>query len=100
MIVRQDGVSQNDCERNAARRFLDDFRRAHPHLRTIVFEDGLASNGPHIKDLRSKDLRFILGAKEKDHRFLFEWVNKSDDVERMERTEKPGRERLCTVSAG
>jgi hypothetical protein len=37
----------------------------------VVIEDGLSSNGPHIKDLKEHDLRFILGAKQKDHVNLF-----------------------------
>ena len=88
MIVRQDGEKKNDCERNATRRFLDDFRREHPHLKTIVLADSLASNGPNIKNLRAKNMRFILGAKRTDHRFLFDWVNKCHDVEVIEREER------------
>jgi hypothetical protein len=33
MIIPQDGATKGDCERNAAKRYLDDFRREHPHLR-------------------------------------------------------------------
>jgi hypothetical protein len=40
-------------------------------LKVIVAEDGLASNGPHIKKLQQLNLRFILGAKHGDHTFLF-----------------------------
>jgi len=32
MITRKDGTNKNDCERNASRRFYEDFRREHPHL--------------------------------------------------------------------
>jgi len=46
-IIKQDGVKKNDCERNAGKRL----RQTHPHLKFIVIEDGLASNGPHIKKL-------------------------------------------------
>lgn len=73
-ILKQDGAAKNDCERNAAKRLLTDLRREHPHLKLRVIEDGLASNAPHIKLLKSLDMRFILGAKETDHRFLFDWV--------------------------
>ena len=31
LIRRQDGSATNDCERNATRRFIADFRREHPH---------------------------------------------------------------------
>lgn len=85
MIVKQDGSRKNDCERNAAKRYLADFRREHPHLKTIVIEDGLASNGPHIRELDKHDLRYILGAKPKDHEYLYQLVDKA--VESGEVTE-------------
>lgn len=75
MITKRDGKKKNDCERNAARRFYDDFRREHPHLKVIVVEDALSSNAPHILDLKRLNLRFILGAKPGDHKFLFEQVD-------------------------
>lgn len=72
MITRSDGETKQDCERKASLRFWEQFRREHPHLKTIVIEDGLGSNGPHIRDLQRLNLRFILGAKPGDHKFLFE----------------------------
>jgi hypothetical protein len=71
-IIRQDGVTKNDCERNATRRLLKQIRKEHPHLGFIVVEDGLSSNGPHIKDLLKYRMHFILGAKPGDHPYLFE----------------------------
>ena len=71
LIRRQDGSTKNDCERNATKRFIADFRREHPHLKVIVTEDGLSANAPHIKDLMAHDLRYILSAKPGDHAFLF-----------------------------
>lgn len=76
-ILKQDGASKNDCERNASKRLLDDLRREHPHLKVIVVEDGLASNAPHIKKIQALDMHFILGAKPKDHKYLFDWVKHS-----------------------
>jgi hypothetical protein len=75
MITQQDGKTKQDCEREAARRFYREFRRIHPHLKVIVTEDGLGSNGPHIRDLQELDLRYILGAKPGDHQFLFEQID-------------------------
>lgn len=66
-IQRQDGQTKNDCERNAGKRWLEKFRKDHPRLRVIVTEDGLASNGPHIQDLKRHGMHFILGAKDDDH---------------------------------
>jgi len=71
MIIRQDGSTKNDCERNASRRFLQKLRQDHPHLPLIVVEDGLSSNGPHIRDLQKHRMHYILGAKQGDHPLLF-----------------------------
>lgn len=89
-ILKQDGAKKNDCERNAAKRFLTALRREHPHLKLIVIEDGLASNGPHIKQLKALNLRFILGAKESDHRFLFDWVSRTTTTQTHEFADEHG----------
>lgn len=82
-IVKQDGQTKNDCERNAARRALAKIRRDHPHLKLIVVEDGLASNAPHIRDLLNAGMHFILGAKPGDHAFLFERLIRAYDDEQV-----------------
>jgi hypothetical protein len=71
-IQRPDGHTKNDCERNAARRWLQGFRHDHPHLPVIVVEDALSSNAPHLLDLQAAHAHFILGVKEGDHQPLFE----------------------------
>ncbi|MEA3294173.1 MAG: hypothetical protein U9P81_04240 [Euryarchaeota archaeon] len=48
-IIKQDGESKNDSERNASKRFLEKLRKTHPHLHLIVIEDGLSSNAPLIE---------------------------------------------------
>jgi len=73
-IVKSDGDNKNDCERNAAKRLLKDFRREHPHLKVIVTEDGLAVNYPHLSLLDELDMEYIVGVKPGDHEFLFDWI--------------------------
>ena len=80
MITKKDGAKKNDSERNASRRFCAEFRREHPHLKVILVEDGLSSNGPHIRDLARLDLRFILGAKPGDHQFLFDRMDEAAEL--------------------
>jgi len=75
MILKQDGETKNDCERNAARRFIEKFRKDHPNLEVIVAEDALSPNAPHIRDLQAHSMHFILGVKPGDHAFLFESVD-------------------------
>jgi hypothetical protein len=78
-IIKQDGETKNDCERNAAKRFFEKLRQDHPRLPLIVTEDALSSNAPHIAELKKHNLRFILGIKESDHAFLFEQVTRAQE---------------------
>lgn len=71
-ITKQDGATKNDCERAAAKRFVEPFRHAHPQLHVILTEDGLHSNAPHIRTLQAHHLHFIIGAKAGDHGWLFD----------------------------
>jgi Transposase DDE domain len=73
-IIKGDGSTKNDCERNASKRLLTDLRREHPHLKVLVVEDSLASNHPHLSLLDSLNMNYIIGAKPGDHIYLFEWI--------------------------
>ena len=79
-ILKQDGKKKNDCERNASKRFLEALRKEHPHLKIMVVEDGLASNAPHILLLQSLSMRYIIGVKEGDHEFLFDWIKHGEPI--------------------
>src|SRR5713101_5142741 len=69
-IVQQDGMAKNDCERNAAKRFLSKLRQDHPHLKFIITEDALSSNAPHIETLHDYGCHYILGVNAGDHAYL------------------------------
>jgi hypothetical protein len=77
-IIKADGDKKNDCERNAAKRWIEKFRREHFLLRGVILADGLSSNEPFIADLKRNDLSFILIAQEPDHKYLFDWFNGAD----------------------
>jgi hypothetical protein len=76
-IIKQDGQTKNDCERNAAKRFLAQVRHDHPDLPLIIIEDALSANAPHLKLLKKHNFRFILRVKEGDHAFLFDYVRRA-----------------------
>lgn len=73
-IIKSDGSKKNDCEINAAKRFIANLRREHPHLKLIITSDSLLSKGPFIKICTENKLRYILIAKPADHKTLFEFV--------------------------
>src|SRR5512145_2067243 len=89
--LKQDGSEKNDCERNAAKRFLAQLRRDHPHLRVIVTEDGLSSNAPHIETLQAYGCHYILGVKEGDHASLFAQVHAAELAGRVQHYERHDR---------
>ncbi len=82
-IIKQDGTTKNDCERNAAKRFIAKLRQDHPHLKLIITEDSLSSNAPHIEILQDHDMHYILGVKEGDHAFLFNQVAEAERAGRV-----------------
>jgi hypothetical protein len=90
-IVKRDGTSKNDCERNAAKRFVAKLRQDHPHLKFIVTEDSLSSNAPHIETLQHYALPYILGVKEGDHAFLFQQVQVAEHAGRVTSYERHDR---------
>jgi len=73
-ILKQDGETKNDCERNALKRFLPKFRQDHPHLKVIVTLDALYANAPVIRDLRKALMSWIIRVKPDGNPFLFQQV--------------------------
>ncbi len=89
-IKHQDGHTKNDCERNASKRFIENLKREHPHLKAIIIEDGLASNAPHLELLQKHGMHYIIGAKPGDHKFLFDSVENSKSTVYHEFKDKKG----------
>jgi len=73
-ILKQDGETKNDCERNALKRFLPKFRQDHPHLRVIATLDALYANAPVIHDLRNALIPWIIRVKPEGNAYLFKQV--------------------------
>jgi hypothetical protein len=92
-IVNRDGTDKNDCERNAAKRFVAKLRQDHPHLKFIVTEDSLSSNAPHIETLHAHGLHYILGVKAGDHASLFQQVQAAEHAGRVTYYERHDRAR-------
>jgi len=86
-ILRVDGEAKNDCERNAAKRFLDQLATDYPERVFTITEDALSPNAPHIREIRRHGYHFILGVKEGDHAHLFEQVAQARQTERMTESE-------------
>jgi hypothetical protein len=92
-IIKQDGETKNDCEQNAFKRFLKNFRAAHPKLQVIFNLDALYANTVVIKNLERHNASYIISVKEDGHKALFKYVEGSEDrgnVRFVEETESIG----------
>lgn len=74
-IQNKDGTKKQDCEINASKRLISKIRKTHPKLKIIIAGDGLYSKQPFIEELKKESMSYILVAKPKDHKILFEWVH-------------------------
>lgn len=83
-IIKEDGQTKNDCERNAAKRLLSRIKETHPKLPLIIVQDGLSANAPHINLLKSLGFRFIIVVKTGDHQALFDTIQKKYDNDEMQ----------------
>jgi len=90
-ITNRDGTDKNDCERNAAKRFVAKLRQDHPHLTVIVTDDSLSSNAPHIEPLHAHGLHYILGVKEGGHAYVFQQVQAAEHAGRVTTYERHDR---------
>lgn len=86
-ITKQDGETKNDCELNASKRLLPAIRKAFPKLKMLVVEDSLASNAPHIRLLEELSFRYILVAKPSNHKYMFDIINKYDELDKVSELE-------------
>ncbi len=92
-IIQQVDTSKNDCEKNALKRLLEHIRCEHPHLKLVLGLDGLYSDGPTIKLIRSYGHGFIIVAKDGDHQSLIKTMDEKDAqglVKRHEYTDDRG----------
>ena len=44
----------------------------------LIVEDALAANQPHLLLLESLNMKYVIGVKPGDHRYLFDWISDLD----------------------
>jgi hypothetical protein len=69
-ILNADGSNKNDCERQAAKRLVQDLSQRYPHLKPILVEDALYANAPHIRQITGHGWLFVLNVKPDSHESL------------------------------
>ena len=92
-IKNTDGSKKQDCEINAAKRMLERMRKDHPRLDIVITADDLYSKKPFIDMLKQQEMSYILVAKPKSHKVLFDQIlekEECDQIHRLEWQDKKG----------
>ena len=93
-VKNTDGADKQDCEINAGKRLITKMRKGHPKLSLLIVADGLYSKQPFIEALGSEGMRFVLVAKEEDHKVLMEYVEGARALREVSRMEVKDGKRL------
>jgi len=73
-ISNTDGTKKQDCESNAAKRFIENLKKAHPRQGFMICGDGLMSHQPMIEEVLKAGMHYLFVAKPGDHKIMFEWL--------------------------
>jgi len=92
-IARQDGAEKQDCERNAAKRWLAAHGGRLTHLRPIYLGDDLFACQPVAEAIRAAGGDFLLTAKPSSHKALYDFMQGATPDERTV-TQKAAGKRL------
>lgn len=90
-IVNSDGATKQDCEMNAAKRFIVKLRKDFPQLGLLIGGDALFSKQPIIEDVLSQRMHYLFGAKPSDHKYMMKWLDAYDQLNQINFMDEKGR---------
>ena len=74
-IAKQDGAEKQDCERNAAKRWLAAHSARVKALRPVYLGDDLFACQPICEAVLASDADFLLTAKPDSHKTLYDFMD-------------------------
>lgn len=95
-IKNTDGTKKQDCESNAAKRFINNLRKAHPRQKFMICGDGLMSHQPMIETTVDNGMHYLFVAKPGDHKYMTEWLNAFCSLPTTEYIDDKGRTHIYT----
>ena len=72
-IIPQDGNEKQDCEQNAAKRWIKNHKKRYASENVTILGDDLYAHEPMCREFLSAGFNFILVAKPESHKTLYEW---------------------------
>jgi len=85
------GYQKQDCEINAAKRFIVHLKKDHPRLGILITGDGLFSKAPMVNLVLEHKMHFLFVAKPDDHKYMMQWIAAYDDLPGVVATDLRGR---------
>ena len=92
-IVKPDGAEKQDCERNAAKRWLAAHAERVKPLRPVFLGDDLFACQPICQTILDGKDDFLFTAKPDSHKALYDFMNGAE-IEQMSVTRKEGGKKL------
>lgn len=89
-ISNTDGEEKQDCETNAAKRFIANLKSTYPRQGFMICGDGLMSHQPMIEEVLKATMHYLFVAKPGDHKIMYEWLNDFDKLPLYEYTDDKG----------
>ena len=93
-IAPQDGAEKQDCERNAAKRWLNAHGKRVQHLRPVYLGDALFSCQPLAEAVLGTGADFLFVCKRDGHKTLYEYVDGAPLDQRTVIERRPGKRTL------
>lgn len=90
-IQNGDGQKKQDCESNAAKRFIKNLRETYPRQKFMIGGDGLMSHQPMIEAVIDNQMHYLFVAKPGDHKYMFEWLDDYTEQPCTEHVDEKGR---------
>ena len=94
-IIKQDGNTKNDCERNAAKRLFARLSDTFAEQPVVYVLDALYACAPVINQITDQGLsaKYVINAKEKGNKYLFaqfDELNESGEIKWVKKRVKDG----------
>ena len=90
-IANGDGADKQDCEIQAAKRYIEKLKADHPRLGIIITGDSLFSKAPMIAHVLAHKLNYLFVAKPGDHTYLMEWLDAYETLPEVTAIDMKGR---------
>lgn len=96
-ITSQDGKIKQDCEINAAKRWISNVGYKYVHMGVTLLGDDLYAKHPFCCDVATKGFHFIFTCKSSSHKYLYEWIDAAEqgvDITEIVKTSWTGKKKL------